>query len=161
MDLTSDAQVMDALSSGPLKEGIRDLMDEISQDLYDIVMSDIYASGGSEAYDRTYEIASSVMRGDENPVTGGGGTATGETGMNPNLISASHGGDGMFNHHMSFNGESAASAIIPWFEGELGNSSPYFHGAVHMLKQAYMNGQSKIKPCLARAFAAAGMKLTG
>lgn len=161
MDLTSDAQVADALSSGPLKDGIQYLMDEISEDLYSIVMSDVYGSGGSEAYDRTYQLASSVTRGAENPVTGGGGVGTGETGMNPSLITPSYGGENMFNQHMSFNGASAAAEIIPWFEGELGNSSPYFRGAVHMLKQAYMNGQSKIKPCLARAFSAAGMRLTG
>lgn len=160
MDLTNDAQVMDALSSGPLKDGIQDLMEQVANDIYDIVMSEAYA-GGSGAYERTYDLANSVMRGGDIQVTGGGGTAEGETGMNPNLIGANYVGDGMFNQHMSFNGSGVSEQIIPWFEGELGNSSPYFSGAVHMLKRAYMSGQSKIKPCLAKAFAAAGMRLTG
>lgn len=158
MDLTNDAQVMDALSSGPLKDGIQELMEEISLDLFDIVSSQAYH--GSSSYEETGNLRNSVMVGEE-IVTGGGGVAEGETGMNPSKIHANYVGDGMFNQHMSFNGDGVADMIIPWFEGDVGNSSPYFHGAVHMLKQAYMNGQSKIKPCLARAFAAAGMKLTG
>lgn len=160
MDLTNDAQVMDALSSGPLKDGIQELMEEISDDIYNIVMSEAY-SGGSGAYERTYDLANSVMRGGEILVTGGGGVDEGETGMNPSVISANYVGDGMFNQHMSFNGDGVSEQIIPWFEGELGNSSPYFHGAVHMLRRAYMSGQGKIKPCLSRAFSAYGMKLTG
>lgn len=160
MYLTSDAEVMEALSTGPLKSGIEDLMEDIANDIFEIVTSEAY-SGGGGSYERTYDLANSVIMGGEIQVVAGGGTAEGETGMDPSVIQANFVGDGWFNQHMSFNGEGVSSSIIPWFEGELGNSSPYFHGAVHMLKRAYTSGQSKIKPYLSAAFAACGMRLTG
>lgn len=158
MDLTNDTQVMSALAQGPLKEGVKDLFDEITDDIYNIVKSEIYAGGGSEYYDRTGQVLNSVM--DDPLVNAGLGYVEAETGMEDN-ITGYIGGQGMFNHHMSFDKTSVADMIIPWFEGDIGNSSPYFHGAVHMLRRAYTKGQSRIKPCLAKAFAAAGMKLTG
>lgn len=159
--LVNESQVISAIANGPLRDAVKDLVDNISDDIYNTVSSEVYGSGGSEYYDRTYDLLNSVMRGSENKVTVSGRLVHGETGMNPNMIYASPGADNAFNAHMSFDGSSVSDLIIPWFEGDIGNKSPYFRGKVGMIQKAYMHSHNTINKIFWWSFSAYGMKLMG
>lgn len=158
---STEASFVNAIVNGPLKESVENFIESLSDDIYENVLNGIYDNAGSKDYVRTGNMKAAVMRGKDNSITVTSNGVNGETGMSSSAISANKTPDGFFNQHMSFDGSSVVDNMIPWFEGEMGNSSPHFKGKVCMLKNAYMDGQKDMKSFFSKAFWKAGFRITG
>jgi len=161
MEFTNESDLTRALTNGPLKSGIKNFIEDISEDILNNVNEGIYARGGSDNYERTGDMASAVIDKGDIDITSTNYSVYAETGMDPSKISENEVVGSKFNQHMSFNGEGVADMMISWYDGQIGNSSPYFNGAIYMLKDAYVAGQANLKNTLGSSFASAGFRLTG
>lgn len=119
--ITNDAQLQKLLMDA-LDAAIYNVAVEITDELQASIMDNIYSGSESEYYLRTYEFLTAYHL----PSTlKSGNSITSKIGMDDSKIHPQKRDVGVFNSHMSFNGEGVAQDLVEWWD--TGTSSSPIH----------------------------------
>lgn len=124
MEIKDENQLKELISQ-ELEKALRNIAQNISSQLTENILQDIYGNPVSEYYDRTMQFLKSVIKP---TVTIKGDSVSVTIGMDSSLIESSLGGKNKLNKHMSvdgsdvWNGIPISEAILTWWDEGTKNS---------------------------------------